>query len=63
MSDRSCTCLRWLPSAGSRALSPKAKKPFPFYLRKGEHTLRLVNVQQSLNLDFIAIHSPDEKVE
>ena len=41
---------------------PKTKKPFPFDLRKGEHTLRLVNVQDSVNLDYIVVHSPDVEV-
>ncbi|NOZ20370.1 MAG: hypothetical protein GXP25_04695, partial [Planctomycetes bacterium] len=42
---------------------PKTNKPSPFYLRKGEHTLRIVNVQQSLNLDLIVIHSPNVQVQ
>ena len=29
--------------------------------RKGEHRLRMVNVEQSLNLDYLVIHSPHTK--
>ncbi|OGV83579.1 MAG: hypothetical protein A3K19_09775 [Lentisphaerae bacterium RIFOXYB12_FULL_65_16] len=36
-------------------------KPFPLCLSKGEHTLRLVNVAQSMNLDLLVVHSPDQK--
>ncbi|MEW6357474.1 MAG: heparinase II/III family protein [Planctomycetota bacterium] len=42
---------------------PKTKRPFPFCLRKGEHVLRLVNVQESMNLDVILIHSSDVGAE
>ena len=34
-------------------------QPFRFHLTKGKHTLRLVNVQQSVNLDQLILHSPD----
>jgi len=34
-------------------------QPFRFHLTKGKHTLRLINVQQSVNLDQLIIHSPD----
>ena len=40
---------------------PKTGQPFLFHLRKGEHTLRMVNVQESLNLDRLVLHSPDVK--
>ncbi len=30
-------------------------KPFPFYLTKGKHTLRLVNIRYSMNLDKLTL--------
>jgi len=35
---------------------------FRFHLTKGKHTLRLINVQKSANLDQIILHSPDVPV-
>lgn len=34
-------------------------KPFRFGLTKGRHTVRLVNVQGSMNLDWLCLHAPD----
>ncbi|MBM4084409.1 MAG: hypothetical protein FJ272_06435 [Planctomycetes bacterium] len=39
---------------------PKTQKPLAFHLRAGEHTLRLINLQDSMNLDFLVIFSPDQ---
>ena len=38
---------------------PDAEGPFLFHLKRGQHTFRLVNVDQSLNLDYLVLHSPD----
>ncbi len=35
-------------------------KPFRFHLTAGRHTLRLVNVQGSANLDWLSLHDPDQ---
>ncbi|NLF17240.1 MAG: hypothetical protein GX595_08280, partial [Lentisphaerae bacterium] len=35
-------------------------KPFRFHLTAGRHTLRLVNVQGSANLDWLCLHDPDQ---
>ncbi len=40
---------------------PATNKPFLFHLRKGAHTLRMVNVQESMNMDYFVVHSPSEK--
>ncbi len=34
-------------------------KPFPLPLSQGQHTLRLINAEGSLNLDWLCLHSPD----
>ncbi len=39
--------------------NPETKQPLQFHLRAGEHTLRLVNLQDSMNLDYVCIFSPD----
>jgi hypothetical protein len=40
---------------------PKTGKSLPFHLRAGDHTLRLINLQDSMNLDFIVVYSPDQE--
>ena len=40
---------------------PATGQPFLFHLKQGPHTLRLVNVQDSLNLDRLVLHGPDVK--
>ena len=40
---------------------PKSQKPLPFCLRAGQHTLRLINLQDSMNLDYIVVFSPDQR--
>jgi len=38
---------------------PATGQPFLFHLKRGPHTLRLVNVQDNLNLDRLVLHGPD----
>jgi hypothetical protein len=40
-------------------LSGSDGKPFPLPLSQGKHTLRLVNLDGSMNLDWLCLHSPD----
>ena len=42
-------------------MDPATSKPFLCHLRKGEHALRMVNVQDSMNMDCFVVHSPDVK--